>query len=65
VDILETIFYELRKHVISDKGFKATVVNRTLLPSLNGGKLEITLTVPLSSIYVFFGGEYQSLKQTK
>ena len=29
------------------KGFKGTVVNRAL-PSLHGGSLEITLTVPLS-----------------
>ena len=29
------------------KDFKGTVVNRTL-PSLHGGSLEITLTVPLS-----------------
>ena len=31
-----------------DKAFKGTVVNRAL-PSLHGGSLEITLTVPLKS----------------
>ena len=33
-------------HSLSDKAFKATVVNRAL-PSLHGGLLEITLTVPV------------------
>ena len=33
-------------HSLSDKAFKGTVVNRAL-PSLHGGLLEITLTVPV------------------
>ena len=37
----------------SDKVFKVTVVNRAL-PSLHGGSLEITLTVPLIYIYPWF-----------
>ena len=35
-----------RKTTISSKGFKGTVVNRTL-SSLHGGSLDIMLTVPL------------------
>ena len=36
------------QHYWSDKGFKSTFVNR-VLPSLHGGSLEITLTVPLNT----------------
>ena len=36
-------------HYGSDQGFKGTVVNRTL-PSLHGGSLENTRTVPLITI---------------
>ena len=36
----------------SDKSLKGIVVNRAL-PSLHGGSLEFTLTVPLSNIFIF------------
>ena len=38
-------------HIIDQKGFKSTVVNRALT-SLSGGSLNITQTVPLISMYV-------------
>ena len=37
----------------SDKAFKGTVVNKAL-PSLHGGSLEITLTVPLIYTYAVY-----------
>ena len=36
----------------SDKALKGTVVYR-VLPSLNGGSLEITLTVPLTLLIIY------------
>ena len=36
----------------SDNAFKGTVVYREL-PSLNGGSLEITLTVPLTLLIIY------------
>ena len=36
----------------SDNAFKGTVVYR-VLPSLNGGSLEITLTVPLTLLIIY------------
>jgi len=34
-------------HTLSDKAFKGTYINQAL-PSLHGGSIEITLTVPLN-----------------
>ena len=34
-------------HTLSDKAFKGTFINQAL-PSLHGGSIEITLTVPLN-----------------
>ena len=39
-----------KQPLLSDRAYKGTVVNWTL-PSFHGGKLEITLTVPLTVIF--------------
>ena len=47
-------------HTWSDKALKGTVVSRAL-PCLKWGSLEITLTVPLQSLYSLFTFPLQSL----
>ena len=56
VTITEINIFLVRKTILSEQGFKGTVVNRTL-SSLLGGSLEITLTVPLKTIFLLHNKE--------
>ena len=50
-------------HTWSDKAFKDTVLNR-VFPSVHGGSLRITLTVPLSTYLIDYKGIIRELQNS-